>query len=265
MSKKAFVVTGGSSGIGLATIDMLSRNPDYMVISFSRSIKKIERALETLKTKPTNLEFFEGDVRNQDDVKSFASHMSENHRELHGLVNAAGVLTKGGIEMISYEQWKYNLDINLNGPYLLTQELLPLLKNAGGASIVNISSIAALRPGSSVAYSVSKAGLDMLTEFLAGDLAPYKIRVNSVNPGFVRTNIHLDNKIVDTNNDYEKLAAKVAEKYPLERIGEPNEVAELIVYLLENKAAWITGSIFKIDGGALVVNDLLPPKKQEAK
>lgn len=261
MNPKVYVVTGGSSGIGLATILQLMENPDHLVISFSRSRKKIERAISTLQNKPQNLHFFEGDVRNESDCIKLAEYVGQQGGSLHGLVNAAGVLTKGGIEMISYEQWKYNLDINLNGPYLLIRHLLPYLKNARGAGIVNVSSIASLRPGSSVAYSVSKAGLDMLTEFLAGDLAPYQIRVNSVNPGFVRTHIHLDNQIVQDQAEYETLATQVANKYPLGRIGEPEEMADLIVYLLSDKAAWITGSIFKADGGALIVNDLLPPKQ----
>jgi len=82
------------------------------------------------------------------------------------------------------------------------------LKAANGAAIVNVSPVASIRPVSSVAYSVSKAGLDMLTEFLAGDLAPYKIRVNSVNPGFVRINIHLDNNNVEDEEAYNKMTKK---------------------------------------------------------
>ncbi len=164
------------------------------------------------------------------------------------------------MEMVSYDQWKFNLEVNLNGPYLLTQTLLPLLKKAKGASIVNVTSIASVRPGSSVAYSVSKAGLDMLTEFLAGDLGPYKIRVNSINPGLVKTNIHLDNQIVKDREAYENLLKNALPRYPIGRIGEPEDIANLAVFLLSDQADWITGSIIKIDGGAAVFNDLIPPK-----
>ena len=259
--KQIHLITGGSSGIGLSCIIKLAEDKNNQVVSFSRSSEKVQRALEILGEKPGNIEFVNGDVRNEQDCEQLFHHLEKNYGKLHGLVNAAGVLTKGGIESIPYDQWKFNLDVNLNGPYLLTQKLLPLLKNARGASVVNISSVAAMRPGTSVAYSVSKAGLDMLTEFLAGDLAPYKIRVNSVNPGLVKTNIHLDNKIFDTPEAYEKMTEKARERYPLERIGTPEEVADLILYLLSDKASWITGSIFKIDGGSLIFNELLPPKK----
>lgn len=262
MNKKVFVVTGGSSGIGLAVIKKLTEVSKHHVISFSRSKEKIERAVIELGKKPDNLEFYEGDVCNEQDCVRFSDYLNKKHKHINGLVNAAGVLTKGGIENITYHQWKFNLDVNLNGPYLFTQSLLSLLKAAKDASIVNVSSIASMRPGRSVAYSVSKAGLDMLTEFLAGELAPYNIRVNSVNPGFIRTNIHIDNQIVNSEEEYEALAADVARRNPLGRAGEANEVADLVLFLLNDRSSWITGSIFKIDGGTLIENDFLPIRRK---
>jgi NAD(P)-dependent dehydrogenase (short-subunit alcohol dehydrogenase family) len=115
-----------------------------------------------------------------------------------------------------------------------------------------------MRPGRSIAYSVSKAGLDMLTEFLAGELAPFNIRVNAVNPGFVRTNIHYDNNIVESKDEYEQMVSDVVKRNPLNREGKPEEIADLIVFLLGNKSSWITGSVYKIDGGTLIENDFLP-------
>lgn len=262
MNKKVFVVTGGSSGIGLAVIEKLTEVSQHHVISFSRSKEKIERAVIELGKKPENLEFYEGDVCNEQDCVRFSDYLNKNHKYINGLVNAAGVLTKGGIENITYHQWKFNLDVNLNGPYLFTQSILSLLKAAKDASIVNVSSIASMRPGRSIAYSVSKAGLDMLTEFLAGELAQYNIRVNSVNPGFIRTNIHIDNQIVNSEEEYEALAADVARRNPLGRAGEANEVADLILFLLNDRSSWITGSIFKIDGGTLIENDFLPIRRK---
>ncbi len=262
MEKKVIVVTGGSSGIGLQTIGQLSANDNNQIISFSRSEEKIQKAKKVLGNKE-NVNYFMGDVTNEDDCRKFAEYVEKNYGKIHGLLNNAGVLTKGGMEMIDYETWKYNLNINLNGVYLFTRSLLPLLKKAQGASIVNVSSVAAMKPGSSIAYSVSKAGLDMLTEFLAGDLAPYKIRVNSVNPALVRTPIHMDNKIFENKEEYEELLRNAVERYPLKRIGEPEDIANLIEFLLSDKSSWITGSIMKIDGGAMINNDLIPPKDIE--
>lgn len=262
MEKKVIVITGGSSGIGLQTISQLSDNENIHVISFSRSEDKIKTALKETGNRK-NVTYVRGDVTSIDDCQKLAEQINREHAKLHGLVNNAGVLTKGGMEDIDYEKWKYNLEINLNGVYLLTRSLLPMLKKANGASIVNVSSIAALKPGSSVAYSVSKAGLDMLTEFLAGDLAPYNIRVNSVNPGLVRTPIHINNKIFENIEDYEKLLKNAVGRYPVNRVGEPEDIANLIEFLLSDKSSWITGSIMKIDGGAMIYNDLIPPKGQK--
>jgi NAD(P)-dependent dehydrogenase (short-subunit alcohol dehydrogenase family) len=256
---KNVLITGGSSGIGLAIAGEL-QGKGYRVISLSRSKNKIERAWKERPDLKEQIDFISGDVSEQEQLEKVKTYIKEKYGMLHGLVNNAGVLTKGTIETISLKDWNYTLDINLTGPYLLTKTLLPLLKKANGASIVNISSVAALKPGTSVGYSVSKAGLDMLTRFLAGDLGPYKIRVNSVNPGLVRTHIHLDNKVVAGKDAYEEMLEKARPRYPLGEIGEPADIAKMVSFLLSEEAKWVTGSIITVDGGVMAENDLIPPK-----
>ncbi len=259
MNDKNVLITGGSSGIGLAIAGELVQK-NYRVISLSRSLQKIERAWQERPDLKEKVDFITGDVSDRAQAKKVQAYIKEQYGVLHGLVNNAGVLTKGTMETISIDDWKFTLDINLTGPYLLTKTLLPLLKEANGASIVNISSVAGLKPGTSVAYSVSKAGLDMLTRFLAGDLGPYKIRVNSVNPGLVRTHIHLDNKVVADKEAYEAMLDKARPRYPLGEIGEPADIAAMVSFLLSDESKWITGSIITVDGGVMVENDLIPPK-----
>lgn len=261
--KKIVLITGGSSGIGLAIAKKLSETENYILLSLSRSQSKIDRALQTEPSLSDKLEFLTGDIANEADCNRLASHIEEKYGMLHGLVNNAAILTKGGMEDMPFETWKFNLKINLDGPFLLTKTLLPLLKKAKGASVVNISSVAALRPGSSIAYSVSKAGLDMLTEFLAGDLGPYKIRVNSINPGLVKTNIHLDNHIVENKAAYKQMIDKSIGRYPIGRVGEAEDIAHLAAFLLSGESSLITGSIIKADGGVHVYNDLIPKKNQK--
>jgi NAD(P)-dependent dehydrogenase (short-subunit alcohol dehydrogenase family) len=261
MQKKNILITGGSSGIGLAIAEKLAAENKFNIVSLSRSNEKIKRALELKPSLQDYVDFITGDVSSESDCERVRKYVEEKYGVLHGLVNNAGILTKGGMEAISYEKWKNNLDINLNAPYLLTKTLLSLLKNANGASIINISSIASLKPGSSVAYSVSKAGLDMLTEFMAGDLGPYGIRVNSINPGLVKTNIHLDNKIVEDDNAYQAMLEKSVTRYPVGRIGQPEDIASLALFLLSHDSSFITGAIIKADGGANIYNDLIPPKE----
>ncbi len=257
--QKVILVSGGSSGIGLSLINRLYQE-GHSVISISRSTAKIDRALQEMPHLKDKVLFLTGDISRADDAEAIFNKVKEKHGKLDGLVNNAGVLTKGTIETISVDDWQFTLDVNLTGPYILTKAFLPLLKEAGSASIVNISSVAGLKPGTSVAYSVSKAGLDMLTRFLAGDLGPYGIRVNSVNPGLVRTHIHLDNQVVEDREAYEAMLDKARPRYPIGRIGEPGDIAALIQFLLSDEASWITGSIMTADGGVMVENDLIPQK-----
>lgn len=259
MEKKIILITGGSSGIGLTLASVLN-NAGYHVVAMSRSREKIQRGLEEMPHLKGAVDFIKGDISNEEDIQNAVDFLEKTHGVLHGLVNNAAILSKGTIETTSVEEWRRTLDINLTGTYMLTKALLPLLRKAGGASVVNVSSVAGLKPGTSIAYSVSKAGLDMLTKFLAGDLGPYNIRVNSVNPGLVRTNIHLDNKIVPDQTAYENMIQKAAPRYPVGRIGKPEDIAEVIAYLLSDKASWITGSVLPVDGGVMVENDLIPPK-----
>lgn len=257
---KNVLVTGGSSGIGLAIADLLTKEGGYHVISLSRSKDKIERALREKPELNGKVDFITGDVSQPADCQRLFNLLNEKYGKLHGLVNNAGMLTAGGIQDIGYELWKENLDINLNAPYLLTQTLLPLLINAGGASVVNISSVASRVPGRSIAYSVSKAGLDMFTEFLAGELGPHKIRVNAVNPGLVETHLHLDSKVVPNEEVYRQMLQKSEPKHPIGRIGKPEDIAQMVIFLLSERSSWITGSIIKVDGGSTVFNEILPKR-----
>ncbi len=260
MNQKTVLITGGSSGIGFETAELLTAK-GYKVISLSRSKEKINRALQDRPGIAKSIDFITGDISNTADAGRIKDYIKNKYGVLHGLVNNAGVLTKGTLETIELDEWHYTLDVNLTGPYIITKALLPLLKQAGGASVVNISSVAGLKPGTSLAYSVSKAGLDMFTRFLAGDLGPYNIRVNSVNPGLVRTNIHLDNKIFGDREAYESMLDKARPRYPLGKIGEASDIASMIAFLLSDEAKWITGSIITVDGGVMVENDLIPPKE----
>ncbi len=259
--KKIALVTGGSSGIGMAISKKLADQNQWHVVSLSRSQKKIDRAIEQVPELKNKVEFITGDVSKQDECERVFSMLNKKYGLLHALVNNAGVVTWGGLEMIAVEEWNTMININLSGPFMLTKAVLPLLKKAHGASVVNISSIASMHPGTSVAYSVSKAGLDMLTEYLAGDLGPYKIRVNSINPGLVKTNLHLDNKVFTDKDDYLVMLDKAVARYPIGRIGDPGDIASLTSFLCSDEASWINGAIIKADGGATLFNDLIPPKK----
>lgn len=261
-NSKIYLITGGSSGIGLSIADKLASG-GAKVISVSRNKEKIERALGEKPHLKGKVDFVTGDVSNQQEINKIAKYIHDEYGVLHGLVNSAGIISLGTLETLDPDDWQKMLDVNLTGPFLTTKTLLPFLKKAGGAGIVNISSIAGLRPGTSIGYSVSKAGLDMFTRFLTADLGPYKIRVNSVNPGLVRTHLHLDNQLVNNHDDYETMIESARVRHPVGRIGEPSDIANMVAYLLSDEASWISGTIMPLDGGVTEENNLIPPKDKQ--
>ena len=163
------------------------------------------------------------------------------------LVNAAGHISNGTIETTTTEAWDAMLNINLRSVFLLMQKALPSLIERHG-NIVNVSSVTGLRafPGV-LAYCVSKAGLDQLTRCAALELASKGVRVNAVNPGVVITEIHKRGGM--NNEQYAAFLEHSRGTHPLGRVGKPEEIAELIAFLASDRASWITGATYSIDGG----------------
>jgi NAD(P)-dependent dehydrogenase (short-subunit alcohol dehydrogenase family) len=163
------------------------------------------------------------------------------------LVNAAGHLSNGSIENTSLQAWDDMMNVNVRAPFQLMQMALPSLIERRG-NIVNVSSVTGLRafPGV-LAYCVSKAALDQLTRCSALELAAKGVRVNAVNPGVVVTEIHKRGGMSD--EAYAAFLEHSKTTHPLGRTGRPEEIAALVLYLASDKAAWITGATYSIDGG----------------
>ncbi|WP_010664164.1 SDR family NAD(P)-dependent oxidoreductase [Marinilabilia salmonicolor] len=259
-NKKVILITGGSSGIGLSIAEKLT-GQNYKVISVSRNQEKIERAVKEKPQLKNKVDFIPGDVSSQESIGKLFSYIQNQYGVLHGLINSAGIISIGTLETLSPADWQMMLNVNLTGPFLMAKTMLPLLKKANGASVINISSIAGLRPGTSIGYSVSKAGLDMLTRFLVADLGPYNIRVNSINPGLVKTHLHFDNNIFTSREDYDKMIEGARVRHPLKRVGEPVDIANMVNFLISDEASWISGAIIPLAGGVTEENGFLPPKR----
>ena len=163
------------------------------------------------------------------------------------LVNAAGHISNGTIENTSLQAWDEMLNVNVRAIFNLMQKALPSLIERKG-NIVNISSVTGLRafPGV-LAYCVSKAALDQLTRCSALELAAKGVRVNAVNPGVVRTEIHKRGGMDD--DSYAAFVEHSKTTHPLGRVGEPQEIADLVLFLASDRASWITGATYSIDGG----------------
>jgi NAD(P)-dependent dehydrogenase (short-subunit alcohol dehydrogenase family) len=163
------------------------------------------------------------------------------------LVNNAGVIGTGPVETTSLEEWRRVVDTDLTGPFLFSRAAASSLKGRPGAAIVNVSSVTGRRPYANLApYCVAKAGLDMLTECLALELAPHGVRVNAINPGVVVTNLHNASKAVP---DYAAFLERSKQTHPLGFVGTPEDAAELILFLVSDRARWITGGLYALDGG----------------
>jgi len=248
-NKKVVLVTGGTSGIGLGTIEYLLEQGNYEVISLSRGDKNLSLAKEKLGDKANNVTFLNGDISKEDDCKKVYNEIDNKYGKLDGLVNSAGIIKLGGLEGQTIEEWNNSININLTGIFLLTKTLLPLLKKGKNTSVVNISSMSSERAGGSIAYCASKAGVDMLTKYMGQELGKYNIRVNSVNPAAVYTNIYVASGDY-TQEGYDKWSEDKKKLYPLGRIGDAKkDIAPTIEFLLSDKSLWTTGSIYLVDGG----------------
>jgi len=248
-NKKIVLVTGGASGIGFGTVEYLLEQGNYEVISFSRGDKNIALAKEKLGENANKVLFLKGDVSKEEDCIKLYEEIDKKYGRLDGLVNSAGIIKLGGLEEQTLEEWNNSINVNLTSIFLLTKTLLPLLKKGKNTSVVNISSMSSERAGGSIAYCTAKAGLDMLTKFMGQELGKYNIRVNSVNPAAVYTNIYVASGDY-TQEGYDKWSESKPPLYPLGRIGDAKkDIAPTIEFLLSDKSLWTTGAKYLVDGG----------------
>ena len=187
------------------------------------------------------------DITETSQVDRLVSETIQHFGQIDVLVNSAGIIKNGSIEDTTLFDWDKMMNINLRSAFYLMQKCIPHLEATKG-NIVNVSSVTGLRAFPNVlAYCVSKAATDQLTRCSALELAPKGIRVNAVNPGVVVTNLHKRGGMSEEN--YANFIENAKNTHPIGRAGTPEEVAELIAYLASEKAGWITGATYEIDGG----------------
>ncbi|HYX27439.1 MAG TPA: SDR family oxidoreductase [Pyrinomonadaceae bacterium] len=242
--RRVVMVTGATSGIGRAIAKRFAGASDR-VIAIGRNAAALKELAREMNDPDSST--IELDVTNEEMVRRGFQHAVGEAGRLDVLVNAAGHISSGSIENTSLTAWDSMMNVNLRSVFYLMQLASPHLIETRG-SIVNISSVTGLRsfPGV-LAYCVSKAGVDQLTRCAALELAPKGVRVNAVNPGVVITEIHKRGGMNEAA--YENFLEHSKTTHPLGRVGEPAEIAELVFYLASERAAWITGGTYQIDGG----------------
>ena len=237
---KVAIVTGATSGIGMATA--------FRFAEQGARVAAVGRKKEILsKVQRQNIRTYSVDLTNEQETSTFARRALEDFGGVDILVNAAGIIANGTIENTSLADYDLMMNINVRSVLQLTQLVLPSIIERKG-NIVNVSSVTGLRAFPNVfAYCVSKAAVDQFTRCAALELAPKGVRVNAVNPGVVRTNLHLNSGMNEDN--YAAFVDRSKTTHPLGRIGQPEEIADLILFLASSKASWITGTTYSIDGG----------------
>lgn len=241
---KIAVVTGASSGIGKAVATALAAQGARLAL--------VARREDALKQMAASLP---GGPHHY--VATDLAHAAQRSMCIHEIVTSlggmdiliqgAGIIGSGTIETTTPEIWDQMININLTSLFHLAHVAIPFLIARKG-NIVNISSVAGLRsfPGV-LAYSVSKAGVDQFTRCVALELAPKGVRVNAVNPGVVVTELHRRGGM--DQQQYDAFLERSRTTHPLGRVGSPEEVADLILFLASERASWITGATYSIDGG----------------
>ena len=240
------LVTGATSGIGRATAQRFAAE-GALVALVGRDAETLAEVARHVREAGGEAVEIRADVMIDDEARRAVEETVERFGGLDVLVNAAGVISNGTIETTPLEDWDAMMNVNLRSVFQLMQLAVPHLERRPG-NVVNVSSVTGLRafPGV-LAYCVSKAGVDQLTRCAALELAAKGIRVNAVNPGVVVTNIHRRGGMAD--EAYAAFLEHSKTTHPLGRVGAAEEVAELILFLASDRAAWITGATHSIDGG----------------
>ncbi len=245
-SDKVAIVTGSTSGIGRATALELGRAGASVVV-VGRDAAALDEVREAVDAAGGTGHAIVADLTASDAPRVVVSGAVARFGGVDLLVNAAGIIANGTIEQTTDEAWDLMLDVNLRTVFRLMREATPHVVARRGA-IVNVSSVTGTRafPGV-LAYCVSKAGVDQLTRCAALELAPHGVRVNAVNPGVTVTNLHRRSGMDEAK--YAAFLDRAKETHPLGRPGQPEEIADLIVFLASDRARWITGETINIDGG----------------
>jgi meso-butanediol dehydrogenase/(S,S)-butanediol dehydrogenase/diacetyl reductase len=238
---KVIVITGGGQGIGLGiSQSMLAAGAALLVAQ--RSPLPSDLADQDW------VHWVETDLSNPDSYAAVADAVQQTFGKIDVLINNAGFMFEKPLDDLQLEEWNRMIAVNLTAPVFLSKHLLPLLRAEKGGSIINIGSIEGLAANPQhTAYCASKGGIHALTRAMAIDLGKDNIRVNAIAPGWIRTDLSDD--YINAQQDSETAWENLYKMHPAGRIGEPEDVGKLAVYLASDDSTFVTGQVIVIDGG----------------
>ena len=247
LENKVAIITGASRGIGFAIAEAFVREGARVAVCGSR-LPSAEKAVSILREKYPQAEMLPigVNVNDTEEIKSMVSAVVDKWGRVDALVNNAGVTSTKSILEMTDEDFTSVIDINLVGPFKIIREVAKVMRDNGGGSIINTSSMVGSYGGKmQTAYSSSKFGINGLTKSCAKELGQYNIRVNAVAPGAVATDM-----AKEFTSD--KMRQYLAMMTPLGRMAEPDELAGAYVYLASDEATFTTGTIVNVDGGIVM-------------
>lgn len=244
LTGKTAIVTGASRGIGKSISEVLAEY-GAQVICVSRTADAVQSVAEVIQANGGKAIGMPCDVSDESSVNDLIKNVQEKFDSIDILINNAGITRDGLIMRMSNDDWDIVLDINLKGAFHTIKSVTrPMMKQRSGR-IINISSVVGLTGNAGQAnYSASKSGLIGLTKSMAQELAPRGITVNCIAPGYIETDM--------TGSLADNVKEEIIKQIPLGRIGKPEEVAAMVLFLSSNEAEYITGQTVTVDGGMVM-------------
>lgn len=240
---KNVVVIGGTGGIGEAVVRKFVDKGCRVIFSYCHGQKKAQELIDCFAENENRPQAFYLNTVETESVKRFAEYVETQFESVDSLLYCSGIINDSSFLTMSPEVFEQVIQTNLYGCFYIIKELFTDMNFTDGASIVSVSSTGGIRPNAGQAnYSASKAGIIAMMESIAREYAKKNIRVNSVAPGFIRTDM------VDLTNS--KIQQSISE-IPMKRLGEPEEVANAVYFLASEEASYITAQTLIVDGGRI--------------
>ena len=241
--EKVAIITGASRGIGREIAKSLAKKGIKVIANYNHSKEKAENLKKELQKEGYEIEIYQADVSKKSECKKLVEYTLEKYKKIDILINNAGIDKYQLVTEVTENDWNEIINTNLYSAFCMCQEVLPNMIHNKKGCIINISSIWGIVGASTeVVYSISKAGMDGLTKALAKEVGPSNIRVNSIAPGYIETDINKDVTQEEKN--------EILKTIPLEKIGEPTDIAKCVNWLIEDN--YTTGQIISINGGWVI-------------
>ncbi|MCD4845736.1 MAG: 3-oxoacyl-ACP reductase FabG [Methanosarcinales archaeon] len=241
LTGKVVLVTGASRGIGSATALLAAENHAHVIINYNRSEDKAVELVDLIRRKGLNASMIKADISSEDDIKAMFRSIKEKHSRLDVLVNNAGIMQNNLLMLTNMELFDRTIAVNLKGTFLCTRYASNMMRKQRSGRIINLSSTIGLNGNAGqTVYSASKAAVVGFTRSAAKELGRYGITVNAIAPGLIKTDLIKDIK--------PEIREKMLSNIALERIGTPEDVAKVVLFLSSDLGSYVSGEVIVVDG-----------------